>query len=175
MAHCKLREIGVKTIFWYFTCRFTHFCSLIYFHCFVWIFRTRVYDFSFLNATSHSSIHSNTMEPLLYIKAHIPLSRIGNGDVMSNINHNMPSWSEYEETWEQRGWSGPQDLKGRPGKFFMQGRQYLNRDPKEQNIYQGVKIGKNILGGGNTHGSVSAIRNYQKVGSLSHTKWFIML
>ena len=53
---------------------------------------------------------------------------------------------------------------------FSQGRQYLNRDPKEQNIYQGVKTGTNILGGENTHGSVSAIRNYQKVGSLSHTK-----
>lgn len=62
------------------------------------------------------------------------------------------------------------------GKFReIQGKQYLNRDLKEQNIYQGVKTGKNILGGENTHGSVSAIRNYQKVGSLSHAKWFIML
>lgn len=53
---------------------------------------------------------------------------------------------------------------------FSQGRQHLNRDLKEKNIYQGVKTGKSILGGENTHGSVSAIRNYQKVGSLSYTK-----
>ena len=94
---------------------------------------------------------------------------------MSNINHNMPSWGEYEETREQRmDW--PTGSEGRMafGKF-SQGKQYLNRDLKEQNIYQGVKTGKNILGGESTHGSVSAIRNYQKVGSLSHAKWFIML
>ena len=66
---------------------------------------------------------------------------------------------------------GPTGPEGRMafGKF-SQGRQHLNRDLKEQNIYQGVKTGKNVLDGEYIHGSVSAIRNYQKVGSLSHTK-----
>lgn len=50
-----------------------------------------------------------------------------------------------------KGWSGPQDLKeGWPWEVLTGKAVFEQRDSGEQNIYQGVKIGKNILGGGNT-------------------------
>ena len=82
----------------------------------------------------------------------------------------MPSWGEYEEIWEQRGRSDPQNLI----EVWSLGSLHRERDIwietyRNEMFTQVVKAGKDVLGDKNTYRTIFAVINSHKLGSLNNT------